>query len=111
MTRPIDASTQVGQAVSLTTDERLWVNRKWAKIRQAQQKADKSNLEWTGLSESLKSYLDASGITDVVQRAKITNESLALQDALETGKWHSAEAQRHIDDLMAFLKLKELRLL
>jgi hypothetical protein len=38
------------------------------------------------------------------------SESLPLKDALDTGKWHSANAQRHIDDLHLFLKMKELGL-
>lgn len=97
--------------IHLKDDERVWVRRKWEKIRVAQMKADKANLEWTSLNDSLNSYLDSSGTTDIVQRAKIKGENLSLADALAVGRWHSQDAQRHIDDLMLFLKMKELGLL
>jgi len=97
--------------VRFTGEDRRWIRLKWEAIRTAQHTADKSNSEWKGLNTSINSWLDSSGIIDVVQRAKIKGDNLALKDALETGRWHSQNAQRHIDDLMCFLKMKEMGLL
>jgi hypothetical protein len=99
------------QPVAFTADERRWIRLKWEAIRGAQQTADQANREWQGLSKSIDSWLDSSGITDVVQRTKIKAENLGLKDALETGRWHAQNAQRHIDDLMCFLKMKDMGLL
>jgi hypothetical protein len=95
----------------LDEKDRRWIRLKWEKIRTAQQKADQANNEWSALNVSIKSWLDSSGITDPVQRAKIQGESLALKDALATGRWHAENAQRHIDDVMLFIRLRELGVL
>lgn len=97
--------------IVLTEQERRWIKAKWEKIRTAQQKADAANNDWLALNESIKSYLDSSGITDIVQRTKIMGESIPLKDALATGNWHSRNAERHIHDVNLFLKMKEMGLL
>lgn len=98
-------------ATGWSPDQRRWVALKWKRIREAQQTADASNNEWNRLNDEINDHMDRHGVTEVVQRAKVKGESLALKDALERGKWHAANAQRHIDDLMLFLKLKEMGLL
>lgn len=100
-----------GERLRLSQDERKWLRLKWGKIRKSQQVADQSSNNWNRVNSEINRYLDDSGITDDVQRAKIKSESLALKDALETGKWHASESQRHIDDVQLFLRMKELEVL
>lgn len=88
-----------------------WVRRKWAIIREYQQKADKANAKYRQISDEIDDYMDRSGITDVVQRGRIRGDSLPLMDALGDGQWFRNEAQAHIDDLTLYLRLKELGLL
>lgn len=92
-------------------DERLWIRGKWDAIRKAQRLADAANNDWQRINGEINRYLDDSGITDVIQRAKIKGESLALRDAFAIGNWHARNAERHIHDLQLFLKLKEMGLL
>lgn len=97
--------------LALNPDEREWVAMKWREIRRAQALADASNNTWKRINDEIVSYLDRSGVGDVVQRARIKSQSLSLGDALSVGKWHSENAQRHIDDVSLFLRLKELGIL
>lgn len=97
--------------VTLKPDEEKWVNSKWGLIRQAQMIADEANNRWKRINSEINDYLNRSGVEDIKQRTRIKGESIPLKDALETGKWHSGNAQRHIDDLMLFLKLKEMEIL
>ena len=97
--------------LNLSGDDLLWVGLKWDRIRTSQKKADKANREWNELNDAFKVWLRDSGETDPVQINHIKSRNLGLADALAVGKWHSAEAQRHIDDLMLFLRLKELEIL
>lgn len=97
--------------MELKKDEKEWLRLKWVKIRKSQQTADQSSNNWNRINGEINRYLDESGVVDVVQRSKIKSESLALKDALEIGKWHSAEAQRHIDDVQLFLRMKEMGVL
>ena len=95
----------------LTEEERKWLRLKWGKIRTAQMRADKAGNEWNLLNDAINRYLDESGEEDIVQRTSIKGKSIPLKDALESGKWHAAESQRHIDDVQLFLRLKELEVL
>jgi hypothetical protein len=95
----------------LGPDERQFVSAKWKKIRKSQRLADRASNRWEQISAELNDYLDRSQITDIVVRARTRSTSIALIDAYDDGKWHSANAQRHIDDLALFLRLKELGLL
>lgn len=97
--------------VTLKPDEEKWVNSKWGLIRQAQMIADEANNRWKRINSEINDWLNRGGVEDIKQRTKIKSESIPLKDALETGKWHSGNAQRHIDDLMLFLKLKEMEIL
>lgn len=97
--------------MELTGREKDWVRRKWQLIRQSQQKADAANAKWEKLTDEINSYLDRKGEADIVQRDRIKSESLALRDALESGGWHSRNAERHIHDVQLFLKIKELGVL
>jgi hypothetical protein len=97
--------------IPLTADERYWIDQKWRHIRISQAKADKAGNDWNRLNAEINDLMDRSGETDIVQRTKIKSASLPLKDALDTGKWHAAESQRHIDDLTLFLKLRELEIL
>lgn len=106
------AARQVGPGVlDLTGDELEWINKKWKAIRRAQTLADAANNDWKRLNDEINNYIDRLGVADVQQRALIKGESLALKDALGVGQWHSADAQRHIDDAALFLRMKELKLL
>lgn len=98
-------------SLNLTDTDREWVARKWWEIRRAQMLADAANNDWKALNAEVESYLDRSGVADIVQRARIKGENLALADALGVGKWQAENAQRHIDDVALFLRLKELGLL
>lgn len=97
--------------LKLNAQERRWISLKWKKIRAAQVAADTAGNNWRRLNGEIERYLNDSNERDVVQRATIKSQSLALQDALTTGRWHAAEAQRHIDDVNLFLQLKSLEVL
>jgi hypothetical protein len=97
--------------IRLTPGEKIWIERKWNRIRKSQINADEAGSNWTRINAEINDLMDRRGETDIVQRAKIKGASLPLKDALETGKWHAAESQRHIDDLTLFLKLRELEVL
>lgn len=97
--------------IHLELADRQWIKLKWSKIRKSQQMADDANNQWTRLNGEINRYMDESGMVDIVQRAKVKGGSLPLKDALEQGKWHAANAQRHIDDMMLFLRLRELEIL
>jgi len=97
--------------LKLNAQERQWISLKWKKIRAAQVAADAAGNTWRRLNKEIEQFLDNSNERDIVQRASIKSQSLPLKDALETGKWHAAEAQRHIDDVNLFLHLKQLEVL
>ena len=94
--------------IRLSPDDRRWIEVKWKKIRASQQRADVAGNEWNELNSALNHHYRNE---DEVQKAKLKGANLALKDALETGKWHAAESQRHIDDLNLFLRLRELEIL
>lgn len=97
--------------IKLQSEEQEWLRKKWRNIRESQQKADRSSREWSRLNEAMNEYLDQSGITDIVQRDKVKGQNLSMKGALATHAWHAAEAQRHIDDVNLFLRMKELGVL
>lgn len=97
--------------IQLDDHDREWIKRKWALIRESQQKADRANRDWNNINNSINDYLDRKGETDIVQRAKIKGDSIPLKDALSTGTWHARNAERHIHDVNLFLKMKELGVL
>jgi hypothetical protein len=93
---------------TLPSGDLVWVKRKWDLIRNSQRKADEANNEWTAFNELLNErYRDETPD----QKAKLKGANLILKDALATGAWHSANAQRHIDDVQLFIKMKEVGLL
>jgi hypothetical protein len=96
---------------AFSQDERRWVQMKWGQIRTAQRLADVASNKWKRVNDEINDYLDRKGEFDIVQRAKVKSESLALKDALATGNWHSRNAERHIHDVDLFLKLKGVGLL
>lgn len=100
-----------GSPSSFTAAEREWVSKKWALIRHSQQQADKCNADWQRINAEINDYMDRSHITDWLQRVRVKSESLSLQDALVTGRWFAENAQRHIDDVQLFLRLRETGLL
>lgn len=108
-----DTYTKTPQPGKLRLNEEAlrWLRLKWGRIRKSQQMADKANNEWNEANAEFREWLDRMGIEDPVQRAKRKSENLRLKEALDVGKWHAAEAQRHIDDVNLFLKLKELEVL
>lgn len=106
--------------MELTLREREWVNKKWAKVRNSQRRADAAGNDWNRINDQINAKHAMEDdrragrghppLTDLM-KVEAKSASLPLKDALDTGKWHSAEAQRHIDDVMLFLRLKELGLL
>lgn len=97
--------------MDLTVKEKIWVQAKWSKIRALQTKADEAGHRWHRINGEINDHMDRKGLTDIVDRTRRKSESIPLQDALDTGKWHSAEAIRHIEDVQLFLRLKELDLI
>lgn len=106
--------------VSLTSTEKEWVARKWRLIRASQQKADQANADWNRINDAINDKhrreherrMATTGfpLTDLM-RAKDKSASLPLKDALDTGNWHSRNAERHLLDLQVFLKMKEMGLM
>lgn len=106
--------------MELTLREREWVNKKWAKVRNSQRRADAAGNDWNRINDDINRKHQNDDmrrmergrplLTDLM-KVEAKSASLPLKDAFDTGKWHAAEAQRHIDDVMLFLKLKELGLL
>lgn len=106
-----EARTPRAGSLNLSENELRFVAAKWRKIRESQQTADQANNDWKRIGAEIRDYLDRSGIHEMLARAKVMQESLALADALEVGDLHARTAQRHIDDLRLFLVLKEHGLL
>lgn len=96
---------------TLTEEERKWIDAKWQKIRRSATKADAADAKWNRISQEINDKLDREGVTDIIARTRAKNASIPLKDQLDIGKWHSGNAQRHIDDIQLFLRLKELGLL
>lgn len=107
-------------AFPLSYNERQWIRSKWEKIRKSQRMADQSNSDWHRINDQINEKHASESkrraergdfpLTDLL-KAQAKSDSIALRDALEVGKWHSAESQRHIDDLSLFLRMKELGIL
>jgi hypothetical protein len=93
--------------MDLTDSERRWIRRKWQLIRESQMLADRANNKWNQINDEINAYLELKGEKDIVQRAKIKRESIALKDALATGEWHSRNAERHIHDVNLFINLRK----
>lgn len=106
--------------VTLTEIEERWVSKKWQEIRRAQQRADVANRDWNRINDAINDKHAAEDarrtergdplLTDLM-KAQAKGASLPLKDALETGNWHSRNAERHIHDLQLFLQMKEMGLL
>jgi hypothetical protein len=106
-------------SVALDSTERQWIDRKWALIRKSQQQADAANNTWNRINDAINEHPRRPAprradrgdfpLTDLM-KAQAKSASLPLKDALDTGNWHSRNAERHIQDVMLFLKLKELGL-
>ena len=97
--------------IFFSANDREWITRKWTIIRDAQQKADKAVNDWRKLSDEVNDWMDRTGLTDPLQRAKVKGENLTLNDLFALGQWYGKEAQRHIDDVNLFLHLKQVGLL
>lgn len=104
----------------LAPEDRAWLQKRWDRIRQSAQRADRADDLWNDLNDAFNEKIRAENLRrrargmaphsdlSVVQQKE---NWLPLKDALETGRWHAANAQRHIDDVALFLRLKELELL
>jgi hypothetical protein len=106
--------------MNLTAEDRSFIRRRWAEIRDAQAQADKANVEWKSINRALnEKYAEENRRRRAAGRfphtalgiSQAKSDNLALSDALATGKWHSANAERLIADVMLFLRLKELEIL
>jgi hypothetical protein len=106
--------------IQLSTMEREWIDKKWALIRDSQRRADAANNTWNRINDEINDKharesqrrIDRGDfpMTDLM-KVQAKSASLPLRDALDTGNWHSRNAERHIHDLDLFLKMKELGLL
>lgn len=97
--------------MKLTNQEREWVHKKWAIIRRCQKNADQASNAWNRINDEINNRLIREGVMDLVQREEIKSKSLPLKSEFDKGKWNAAEAQRHIDDVQLFLKLRELEII
>jgi hypothetical protein len=95
----------------LDQTEREWVTAKWRLIRESQQQADEASNRWEQLAAEVDDYMDRSGLADPLARARVREENLALAEFFAAGRWFGQVAQRHIDDMDLFLRMKELGLL
>jgi hypothetical protein len=103
--------------IDLNDEEKRWVGLKWTKIRSSQARADAASNRWNRINDHINAQIAATDqqrrgvgmepLTDLT-KAGMKGDSLPLRDAFDEHKWHAAEAQRHIDDLSLFVKLKEL---
>lgn len=104
-------------ALTLSPTEREWIRKKWRLIRDSQQKADKANGDWNRINDEINDKHRRENerrinrgdfpLSDIMI-AEAKSASLALQDALATGNWHSRNAERHLLDVQVFLQLKQL---
>lgn len=99
------------EGLKLADRDVAWLRAKWRNIRESQQKADRAARDWSSLNDAVNRWLRDHYIDDPVQVTKIKGENLGLKDALSSHRWHSDEAQRHIDDVNLFLRMKELGVL
>lgn len=99
------------ETLSFTDTDFEWVCRKWAIIRDFQQKADNAFAKSRRINDELNDYLDRNGVRDIVQRANIRQQSIPLLEAAEDLWAFRREAQAHMEDLNLYLKLKEVGLL
>jgi hypothetical protein len=106
--------------VELTATEKEWVARKWRLIRASQQKADAANKTWNEINDAInhkharedarRSERGDFPLTDLM-KAQAKGASLPLKDAVDTGNWHSRNAERHLLDLQVFLEMKKMGLM
>lgn len=106
--------------MELNDTDREWIRRKWGLIRLSQVKADKANADWNRINDEINDKhrrdnqrrIDRGDfpLSDIMI-AEAKSASLALQDALATGNWHSRNAERHIHDVNLFLQLKQMGIL
>jgi hypothetical protein len=106
--------------IQLSPIDREWVQKKWRLIRESQVKADKANADWNRINDEINDKhrrdnqrrIDRGDfpLSDIMI-AEAKSASLALQDALATGNWHSRNAERHIHDVNLFLQLKQMGIL
>lgn len=106
--------------MKLTEGERLWVLERWKLIRESQNAADRANKVWHEINDAIKSkhhkedqrrFAGGRPPKTDLQKAEEKKASLALRDALDTGNWHSRNAERLTHDVTLFLRLKELGIL
>jgi hypothetical protein len=61
-------------------------------LREANRTVYRFDAKWQKINDELNNYLDRSGVKDPKQRDSIKGQSLALADALGTGKWWREKA-------------------
>lgn len=93
----------------LTNDQSAWLESKWKRVRDAQTAADKASGQWREMNNAMMDWCNNMGYTDSAQVAKIKGENLALKDALNTWDWFAREANRHMQDIIAFKAFMEMR--
>lgn len=62
------------------------------KMREAVKETQRLDARWNRLNDELNSKLDAEGVYDILARTRTKQESLALRDALEGGRWWREKA-------------------
>lgn len=75
---------------NLTANQYMaWLARK---MREAVETTQRLDARWNRINSEINELLDRQGVQDIVQRNKVKGESLALNDALQGGKWWREKA-------------------
>lgn len=61
-------------------------------MQEAVRQTQKFDAQWNRINDELNDLLDRKGEKDVVQRARLKEQNLALADALGAGNWWRAKA-------------------
>lgn len=78
----------------LNPEQQEYINLQWRLLRQANAKAADFSRKWNAQNEAMNDWLDRSGITDPVQRAKRKADNLALLDLFGAWDFWQREARR-----------------
>jgi hypothetical protein len=62
------------------------------KMREAVKETQRLDARWNRINDELNRMLDRQDVTDILARTRTKQESLALQDALEGGRWWREKA-------------------
>lgn len=81
-------------ALEFTPDQQEYVYQQWVLLRQANRKAAYYSREWNSINDGINVWMEERGITDIVQQARIKEQSLPLQGAMQAWSFWEREAKR-----------------